>query len=1078
MGEIIMVKGPAKTYRIRQSLLQGICGAALASAMILPAAAQESTVPVSADEENPDDIVVTGIRANLESAQNRKRNADTVVDSITAEDIGSFPDKSVAEALQRVPGITVIRFAGTDDTSHFSAEPSGVVIRGLNQVRSEFNGRDTFSANSSRGLSWQDISPELLGGIDTYKNQTADLIEGGIAGTVNLRTRVPFDQDGRLISISIKNTYGDIAEKSTPEISGIISDRWQTGIGEIGLMLSGAYSHAITASQGIQFDRMAIFDGVFGPGKQYIPSGIYMRDNEYDRKRYGVSAAFQWRSNDGDMELTGQYLRSQYNNSWREHAIYSSAFSIYGQPSDYQVTDPTLVNPLTGTAPFQFDDDGNFLSGWWSAPRPYVGEGDANLGLGVNEDGEAFFNRCYGWEGCVPQQRAPQVDTAANALKNKQITQDFGLNFRWDVSDRLRVTLDGQYVDASVQNYNASVTARTFADTFVDLTGKYPRLEFLPNQAENINLSSGGLNNPNNYFYYAVTDHTEDSDGEEVAFRADVEYDVDSGWLDAIKVGARYADRDQTVRWGAYNWANISNTWTFTQAPYFNIDSPAYAPGTNELHTFGGDFFAGNQINHNSFAFFNMDMLSNREQLAAALGRPSIGVGDYYPVCSGEGYRGAETIEKAFGCYFPSEVHRVSERTIATYAMAKFGGDSLAIGGVPISGNIGVRLIWTRDDTVGATTLPVPFTPTGLLCERGTDPGPPPRPTASSGCVVTQREIDFSNGATVADTTKVNHFHALPSFNIKFDLTDRLVSRFAYSRAMSRPDFGLLRNFLTVNRLTPNLNDFSDPNVTRDEDGNAIAYDWQYTGQSGNPGLKPITADQFDLTLEYYFGRSSSFTATGFYKKFYDYIQAGQFNLEVTNNGVTEDVRVNRPVNGDGASIYGAEFAFQTFFDFLPAPFDGFGVQANYTYVKNDGIETVNLTNETAGGTAGGGLTYEDSTVKAKALEGISKHSYNLVGMYEKGPVSARVAYNWRSKYLVTAIDCCVGFPIWQKSTGYLDASLRLRATANIEFVLEGTNLLGTDTVLLQQVDGDGTLKPNAWFKNDRRYQLGVRLSF
>jgi len=92
--------------------------------------------------------------------------------------------------------------------------------------------------------------------------------------------------------------------------------------------------------------------------------------------------------------------------------------------------------------------------------------------------------------------------------------------------------------------------------------------------------------------------------------------------------------------------------------------------------------------------------------------------------------------------------------------------------------------------------------------------------------------------------------------------------------------------------------------------------------------------------------------------------------------------------------------------------------------------------------------------------------------------VSARVAYNWRSKYLVTAIDCCVGFPIWQKSTGYLDASLRLRATANIEFVLEGTNLLGTDTVLMQQVDSDGTLKPNAWFKNDRRYQLGVRLNF
>src|SRR3546814_18142295 len=77
-GKNKMIKGPANTYRIRHRLLQGICGAALASAMILPAAAQESTVPVSADEEKPDDIVVTGIRANLESAQNRKRNDDTV----------------------------------------------------------------------------------------------------------------------------------------------------------------------------------------------------------------------------------------------------------------------------------------------------------------------------------------------------------------------------------------------------------------------------------------------------------------------------------------------------------------------------------------------------------------------------------------------------------------------------------------------------------------------------------------------------------------------------------------------------------------------------------------------------------------------------------------------------------------------------------------------------------------------------------------------------------------------------------------------------------------------------------------
>lgn len=145
----------------RHNLFQGICVTALASAIAMPASAQDAAVQTAASEEAAaEDVVITGARRNLESAQNRKRNADTVVDSITAEDIGSFPDKSVAEALQRVPGITVNRFSGTDDTSHFSAEPSGVIIRGLNQVRSEFNGRDTFSANSSRGLSWQDISPD------------------------------------------------------------------------------------------------------------------------------------------------------------------------------------------------------------------------------------------------------------------------------------------------------------------------------------------------------------------------------------------------------------------------------------------------------------------------------------------------------------------------------------------------------------------------------------------------------------------------------------------------------------------------------------------------------------------------------------------------------------------------------------------------------------------------------------------------------------------------------------------------------------------------------------------------------
>ncbi|WP_109806206.1 TonB-dependent receptor [Sphingosinithalassobacter portus] len=1041
-----------------------------------PASSTDTNSTQSSDAtDQGDEIVVIGQRANLESAQERKRNAGTVMDSITADEIGSFPDKSVAGALARVPGITVSRFSGSDDTSHFSAEPSGVIIRGLPQVRSEFNGRDTFSANSNRGLSWQDISPELLAGVDTYKNETADMIEGGIAGTVNLRTRLPFDSEGRVISLSADLNYGDRAKSVTPEFSAIVSNRWQTGIGEIGALVDFAYSHVKTGSQGIQYDRMGVFQDVFGPGKQYIPSGIFMRENVYDRVRYGAAAAVQWRSNDGKLELTGQYLRSQYNNSWREHAIWDSAFSVYGLASDYVSSDPSVVAPQTGSDPFAFDDHGNFMGGNWSSPTLYLGETPgSSAAIATNAAGEAFFNKCYSWEGCDTR-LAPQLDTQANALRNKEYTQDASLNLKWDPTDRLHFRFDAQHVNSEVHNYNASVDMRTFADTYVDATGKYPTLTISPDSATNINLSPGGITNPNNYSYYSVSDHTEDSNGHEWAFRADVEYDVGATWLESVRAGIRYADRSQTVRWGAYNWANIANTWS-NNASYYNVDSPTYPSGNYENYTFSKDFFNGNQMSQNSFVFFNMDKLENLDQLGAALGYPSTGVGEYYPVCSNQGYRDGETVSGKFGCYLPSEVLHVDEITKAAYVMANFGGPDLRIGGVGISGNIGARFVWTKDNTQGAYTFPNPFTAADLNCSHGT--GPDGQETLTAGCVTSADEIAFSDGSYVSNTARAPHFNFLPSVNVKFDVTDKFVVRMAMSRAMSRPDIGLLRNYTTVNRISPILTDSSNPNIIRDENGEIVGYNWRYTGQAGNPFLKPITADQFDLSFEYYMAPARSLTFVVFQKNFHNYIQSGTYNQSVTNNGVTRTVLVTGPMNGSGAKIRGAEVNFQTFFDFLPEPLNGFGVQANFTYVDNNGIKVSALTNETGSGTSGGGLSYDETAVKPNALEGVSEYSYNLVGMYESGRVSVRLAYNWRSEYVVTAIDCCVGLPIWQKAAGFLDGSVRFQISKWLTLNIEGSNLLGTDTVLLQQVDNDGLLKPNAWFKNDRTIQAGIQMTF
>jgi TonB-dependent receptor len=187
---------------------------------------------------------VVGVRKSLASAQQIKKNADTVVDSITATDIGAFPDKSVAEALQRVPGITVSRLQSSDDSSHFSAEPAGVLIRGLTQVRTEFNGRDSFSADAARGLNFNDISPELMAGVDSYKNQTAEMIEGGIAGTVNLRTRLPFDSKDQVISgLGQGQLRRPLQEDCHLRIFRHHQQDGDTDFGRIGVLADYAYSH-------------------------------------------------------------------------------------------------------------------------------------------------------------------------------------------------------------------------------------------------------------------------------------------------------------------------------------------------------------------------------------------------------------------------------------------------------------------------------------------------------------------------------------------------------------------------------------------------------------------------------------------------------------------------------------------------------------------------------------------------------------------------------------------------------------------------------------------------------------------
>ncbi len=1114
-----MLKITNRTGKTMRRLGTSVSLVALAALTVGAAPVWAQTTDAAAQEkDNGKEVVVVGVRKSLKTAQQLKKDADTVVDSITATDIGAFPDKSVAEALQRVPGITVSRFAATGDTAHFSAEPSGVLVRGLSQVRSEFNGRDTFTANSSRGLSWGDVSPELMSGVDSYKNQTADLIEGGIAGSINLKTRLPFDSKGRVVAVSADLSYGDLANKTTPDYSGLWSDRWDTPVGEFGLMANYAYSHVVTETNGIQFGRMGTFcnsistsDPTACSGSQfgtsswaYIPSSVTDSSNSYDRKRKGVALAAQWQNHDHTMLATLQYNDSRYNNQFHERTVSASAFSVYGTSVYNPISSSAVVEALDGTS-LNFNAGGLISSGTLVSPIGWWGSSNsASAQVAQNSSGTQLVNACYDWAGCSPNQQGANLTTTTRFSRNQEFTRDLSFNFKWDPNEHWRTNFDVQYVQSKVTNYDISVSLASYANMGLDTSGEYPVMTLT--SPVNVNTSSGGFTDASNYSYYDVMDHMENSDGHELASRFDVQYAFgDGSWLDSLKAGVRYADREQTVRWSAYNWANVANSWTSnytnsltgctgTQSEYWNITKTAngcfggYDQSLYEVASIGNNFYGGGKTNQTDFVFMKMSVLEDQQALANALSVNSTGVGSWTPLCERSGL--------VDGCYKQAEVMGVSEKTLAGYLMLKFGGkDKTIFNGVTVQGNAGVRWVQTTDESTGGIMYPQSSWWSSYYNNIGTGKtyataaeacaAPLVNSVTNIICWLNSNVEGFSNSGSDISTTHKTHIDILPSFNVKFGLPDNWFLRFAASRAMSRPDIGLLKNYVSISSPTINTSSTSTY-VTYDSSGNVNGYNFAFTAQAGNPYLKATTADQFDLSLENYFASVGSFSFDLFYKKFYDYIQNGQYYRSFTNNGVTETVKVTGPVNADGASIHGFEVAYQRYFDFLPGIWSGLGVQANYTHLVNKGVSNSNLTTNSGDGSTGTSGNGQTDAINPHALEGLSKDSYNIIAMYEKGPWGARLAYGWRSTYLVTALDCCVGLPIWEKGMGQLDGSIRYRVNDHVELNLSGSNLLGSDTILMQQVFGDSTstpgadrvLQPYAWYKNDRRVQVGIRLKY
>jgi TonB-dependent receptor len=1018
------------------------------------------------EAENLTEVVVTGIRSSLESSQELKKSAEVFVDSVTAEDIGALPDRSVTEVLQRIPGVAINRFAGANDPDHFSIEGSGVVVRGLNQVRSELNGRDTFSANNGRYLSFADVPPELMIGVDVYKNQSADLIEGGLAGTVNLRTRTPFDAQGRVIGASLEANYGDFAEEWTPTGSLLYSDRWETGAGNFGILLNGVYSQLKSRSDGAQASsfqqRPNRVPGNPAADDLWFPSGAAFRTQDYDRERIGGALAAQWSSTDDTMIATLQFLRSDATTTWTEHAV-EIATDVVEQQSQASY-------PQNGTT-FDFNDEGVFTNGLITA------------NTGWRADQQTAGN-----------QRTPvyglQSNNIARGQNDHYITSDYALNFKWRPNDDWALTFDAQHVKSTTEVLSMTMWGATFENAAIDLTHGIPRVQFFgpsndgsvdnctPSTAACPSYFNGAHNSfsdPYNSFWRAAMDHIEESEGEEDAFKIDVERSFqDLGALRGVKFGARMAEREQTTRYTTYNWAALSEIWGNGGPVWFTDPADGTPGGTTgtpagertELFAFD-NFMRGSVPVPAVLPFYSGNLTTRRgyDEMSAY----ALNVGGEWVANNGGSNSWEPLADPRRGAlvpgtpFLPSEINITDEKTDSLYAMLKFGSPD-GTEGFRVSGNVGVRFVRTDFTADGSIAYP---NPSSLTSEADCLNPPPSQTTPTAFCALPadQRAAARAFATGTSAPVKANHKYEnwLPSFNIKFNFTDEVLMRMGFSKAMARPDLGLTRSVFNMAPRTVN----------------GVWSGWQVGetgGGTGNPYLKPTTSTQYDMSVEWYFAKVGSVTASLFYKELEDVLTNGFGLVPVTNGGQTYDVYTVQPVNSDQkGKVKGYELGYQQFYDMLPSFWSGFGINANYTFIDSSGVAQSSL-NATTANPASSVSTVDTSLLP---LAGLSRDNINFTLMYEKGPVSARVGYSWRSRFLLTVRDVITPFaPIFNEDTGQLDASFMYSINDHIKVGFQGVNLSNEITKTTQVLDDSLLTAGRSWFMNDRRYSLIARMTF
>ncbi len=508
------------TKNQKQALLAGAAAAAItlgnqqASAQDTIATAQETAAVVEENKAVQEVIVVTGIRASLQKATDLKRSSNIIQDSIVAEDIGKLPDNNIAEALQRITGVSINTDFGIGDS---------VSIRGLSENRVELNGRSTVGDDRD-GISLQDFPSSFLKTVEVVKSPTADMIEGALGGTVRMSTIRPTELDGLTIAGSLDAEYADKTEEIAPIANLSLGNVWEVGNSgaEFGVIASFAYQNR-TLRQDEFFNRVEINNDTDTGLTSVLPSGYFVdRDQNTvqqfveERERTAANLTLEYSPSDRgsfyfDFAMTerdGHQEGSSILDDGGSNSYHSSTTQdANGQLSNYSLTD-AYVLPKSWSQFRATESESFALGGDWDFTDDFNLSGEISIAKSDSVEPRAQFNmRSVNRDNWIAWADAGGTDYDADRVAN-------GLRHEQDVF----ISQDGE---------------------------KLPSLIY----SDNYSLIS-----PENLAVRAFEYELSETSNEETAFRLDADYANPFGvdFISAVKAGVRFSKNDYSFNKYAY----------------------------------------------------------------------------------------------------------------------------------------------------------------------------------------------------------------------------------------------------------------------------------------------------------------------------------------------------------------------------------------------------------------------------------------------------------------------------------------------------------------------------------------------